>query len=283
MVPLPAASVVSVVVPRMVSPSPLPDASQAVFEKNWIVNCVFAVLFSVAETPPVTAVSTGKFCRLFAPVSVSPGSFGVTPLLPRSMPRRPLPAIVFARIALPLPLMIVTPLVPFDTIRLPSAAVLPPMVLLELSMTMPSFWLPRALPVALLPIQLPAMTLPGLLMNTPTPYSWFPEMTFRAAVTDPPTVLPDDSMIVTPPPRLGIDEVPAALVPMKLPCRVLPVVWKIDTPVSLPVTGLPKPLPEMTLPAPEAILRRACRWPPSRSGRRCRCSKRRRTRSRSGR
>ena len=51
-----------------------------------------------------TSVITGKFCFAFAPESVSPSSFGVTPSKPRSMPSPP-----FAKIELP-------------TIRLPLAA-----------------------------------------------------------------------------------------------------------------------------------------------------------------
>ena len=38
-----------------------------------------------------------------------------------------------------------------------------------------------------------------------------------------------------------------------MPMAHTPVVWNIDRPVSLPVTGLPKPLPEMTLPAPASV------------------------------
>ena len=78
------------------------------FEKNWIVNWVLGVLFSVAETPPVTADRTGKFCRLFAPVSPSPASLGVTPLPSRSMPSRPLEKIEFPEIS-SVPLCRLTP------------------------------------------------------------------------------------------------------------------------------------------------------------------------------
>ena len=67
----------------------VPDGSQAAFPKNWMVNGAFAVLFNVPSTPPAARVSTGKFCRLFAPVSASPASFGVIPPGPISMPRLP--------------------------------------------------------------------------------------------------------------------------------------------------------------------------------------------------
>ena len=55
-------------------------------------KAVEAVELSVAVTfvvAPFDAAElrTGKFCRLFAPVSMSPTSFGVTPAGARSMPR----------------------------------------------------------------------------------------------------------------------------------------------------------------------------------------------------
>ena len=70
--------------PRNVRPSPLPEAWQATFEKNSTRNVVLAVLFSVPEIvtlPPAigAAVRTGKFWKLFGPVSASQASFAVTP------------------------------------------------------------------------------------------------------------------------------------------------------------------------------------------------------------
>ena len=97
-VALPAPSVVTDVDPRKVCPSPFPDGSQAVFPKNWMTNDAFAVLFSVPTTPPAAAVNTGKFCRLFGPLSASPGSFGVTPDVPMSMPSCPLEKMEFPAI-----------------------------------------------------------------------------------------------------------------------------------------------------------------------------------------
>ena len=50
----------------------------------------------VCAVPVIAVVITGKFCRLFAPVSASPASFRVTPLAGvgpptvRSMPSDPL-------------------------------------------------------------------------------------------------------------------------------------------------------------------------------------------------
>src|SRR5688500_2285668 len=76
---LPEAFVVIEAEPRKTWPSPLPDVSQAGFAKNSTENVALAVEFNVPCTfvvPPVltTCVNTGKFCRLFDPVSPSPVS-----------------------------------------------------------------------------------------------------------------------------------------------------------------------------------------------------------------
>src|SRR5437764_8674176 len=85
------ASVVTVIEPMKVCPSPLPEGSQEVLAKNWTVNIVLAVLLSVPWTDVVEAeVNTGKFCRLFTlGPSGSHESFAVTPLLSRSIPSPP--------------------------------------------------------------------------------------------------------------------------------------------------------------------------------------------------
>jgi hypothetical protein len=90
---LPLPSVVTFAKPRNVSPSPYRDGSHDVLEKNSSLKVVFGELFSVPSTvvlPPelLAEVSTGKFWRLLAPVSASPGSFGVTPPGSRSIPSR---------------------------------------------------------------------------------------------------------------------------------------------------------------------------------------------------
>jgi hypothetical protein len=79
------ASVVTLVDPRNVCPSPLPDGSHAAFEKNSTRKELLAVLFSVPEImtlPPTreAEVRTGKFWKLFAPPSPSQASFRFTPL-----------------------------------------------------------------------------------------------------------------------------------------------------------------------------------------------------------
>ena len=55
---------------------------------------------SVPEIEFVTAVSTGKFCKRFAPKSASLASLPVTPAPPRSMPRSPFEKMRLPRMAL---------------------------------------------------------------------------------------------------------------------------------------------------------------------------------------
>src|SRR5262249_47845859 len=85
----PVASVCTWAVPRKTSPSRKPDGSEAVFRKNSRRKDEPGELSRVPWTsrPPavLTAeVSTGKFWRLFGPLSASPESFAVTPTVPRS-------------------------------------------------------------------------------------------------------------------------------------------------------------------------------------------------------
>ena len=74
--------------------------------KNSMRNCVLAVEFNVPVmvtcAPVVVAeLSTGKFCRSFAPVSASLLSLAVTPLVPRSIPSPALPEMLLPRILTP--------------------------------------------------------------------------------------------------------------------------------------------------------------------------------------
>jgi hypothetical protein len=71
--------------------------------KNSTRSVVFALEFSVPTSVVPAAfaladVRTGKFCRSLAPVSASPASLAVMPLLPRSMPWPVLPRIWLPRI-----------------------------------------------------------------------------------------------------------------------------------------------------------------------------------------
>ena len=105
--------VVTVVKPRYVAPSPYPEASQAVFEKNSMRKFVLAVLFnvpriSVSDVRASTCCSAGKFCRLLGPLSASPTSLAVIPspvgsvaVGLRSMPSAPFWLMALPRMRLP--------------------------------------------------------------------------------------------------------------------------------------------------------------------------------------
>ena len=102
-VALPLPLVVTDDAPRNVCAFAVARRSHAALAKNSIVNVVFGVLLSVPCTPPGAADRTGKFCRLFGAGIGVARVVGVTPAVPRSMPRPPLAEIELARIALPVP------------------------------------------------------------------------------------------------------------------------------------------------------------------------------------
>ena len=142
----PLASVVAMVEPRNTFPSPcvpleapLTSLSHTGLAKNSMVNSVSGVLFklqSILTLAPslVAAVTFGKFCRSFAPVSTSAKSLGVTPFETRSIPRVLLEKIEFDKIALlslanpPPPPAITTP-ARLKAIILPAPFAVPPIVL----------------------------------------------------------------------------------------------------------------------------------------------------------
>lgn len=80
---VPVPSTVTMRAPRDWRPSPCPLGSAAALAKNSTVYSPGIAFSDPSTTDSVSyrraAVSTGKFCRPCAPVSVSPGSFGVTP------------------------------------------------------------------------------------------------------------------------------------------------------------------------------------------------------------
>jgi len=82
--------------------------------------------------PPlaIAVVSTGVFWRLFAPMSVSPASLAVMPLLPRSMPKPRLAKIELFWMRLPVPDATATPILPLLAMIFPSPAAVPPIALL---------------------------------------------------------------------------------------------------------------------------------------------------------
>src|SRR5438046_8989573 len=83
-------------------------------------------------------VRTGKFCRLFGPVSVSQLSLAVTPATGvRSIPTPTFEKMELARIAFPVPESTTTPRV-LNAILLPAAAAVPPTLLLLEPVTIPT-------------------------------------------------------------------------------------------------------------------------------------------------
>src|SRR6266542_5922483 len=85
-------SVVTWAFPRYFSPSPYPEGSHNVLEKNSTrkteLGTEFRVPRIVVLAPEGAAlVKTGKFCRRFGPRLPSQSSFGVTPSEPKSTPR----------------------------------------------------------------------------------------------------------------------------------------------------------------------------------------------------
>ena len=96
-------------------------------------NCVLGALLSVPPTMvlPCTAdAMIGKFCRLLAPLSASPGSFAVIPSDRRSIPRPPLPKKLLPRMETPVtPSATLIPAPELKAIVLPAPIV--PMLMLE--------------------------------------------------------------------------------------------------------------------------------------------------------
>ncbi len=159
----------------------MPEASHAAFAKK---SSAYApgALFSVPTMemlPPLTvaAVTIGKFCRLFGPVSTSPPSLRVTPLLPRSIPRPVFEKIEFARTLLPVPEMTATPLPTLNAMTLPAPAPRPPTVPDPPAIEMPCDPFGRAsMPEIVVPIRLPRTWFPTLMIDTPV--FVLPEITF---------------------------------------------------------------------------------------------------------
>src|SRR5262249_58691435 len=86
--------------------SPDPDGSGAALRKNSMrkgrPGLLSRVPVAVRDVPePVTRFRVGKFWRWFGPGSGSAGSLGVTPSLPRSIPRPVLPKMRLPRMRLP--------------------------------------------------------------------------------------------------------------------------------------------------------------------------------------
>ncbi len=143
---------------------------------------------------------------------------------------------------------------PLDTlpeITFPEPGATPPMTLplAPLRRTTPTALLgSAAVPETSTPIKFPCTRFPLVedwLMTTPLPV--FPEMTFPAPALVPPIVLLDAPDSISIPAALGTAAVPAALVPIKLPCTVFPL-------VPGPMIWIPKKaFPEITLRAAAVV------------------------------
>src|SRR5437764_13382798 len=132
------------------------------------------------------------------------------------MPPEPLRAIELRRKKSPFAVSRI-PKPPLDQIRC-GAAALPAIVCPPPWSASPAPVFGIALvPVAFVPMKLPATVLPGPVIETAAPA--FPEITLRAAAVVPPMVLPAPAIGITPKEvvPLGTAPLPAALVPIKLP------------------------------------------------------------------
>ena len=167
--------------------------------RNWLLADELSVPVTDKVPAPTTrraVFNTGVFCKSLAPVSASPASFSVTPSLFKSMPMEPLLVMRLPKMALPplLALAMFTPRPLLLAMKLPAPAAVPPIRLAfaPLRTTTPSP-LPKAnVPVALLPMVLPATVLLSVPKpNSSTPAKLLPPMTLPAPAALPPTVLPE--------------------------------------------------------------------------------------------
>src|SRR5437667_116841 len=223
----PFASVAAVsTVPTKIFPSPLSVGSHSSFANTSMRKVWPGVELSVPVTldPPGKsgALSSGKFCRPFAPGSGSIASFMFTPAGSRSMPSPP-----FSKNELPLirkpssPLSTNTPAKPLKAMTLPSPAPVPPIVSGPSETWSPNRPLPTAIvPLGSVPTRLPWMTLFFVKAPSKTPSNVLPEMTLPAPAAEPPMVRTRESL---PAPKLampiwfGSATVPVLSVPMRFP------------------------------------------------------------------
>src|SRR5262245_30051814 len=181
-----------------------------------LLSVALIVVFDGGDTEK--PVMTGKFCRLFGPVSGSCASFGVTPLEARSMPRPLLEKIELERMALPVPPTLVTPRPLAEVLKaivLPAPAAAPPIVLprTPAAIVTPGPALPRPLARAeLVPMRLPCTRYP--VPEPPpeprnTPPSPFAAITLPAPAVVPPTWI-EEPASWTPTPLFGSAALPPA-------------------------------------------------------------------------
>lgn len=111
-------------------------------------------LHIIAGNSTVRGLVINRFFRvieLFAPVSPSPASFGVTPLTPRSIPSPALERMELESMALLMPVETLTPSPPFRLMRLPAPLANPPMMLVLVADVIAIPWLaPGSVPPIML-------------------------------------------------------------------------------------------------------------------------------------
>jgi hypothetical protein len=200
-------------------PSPLPEgASHVGLVKNsrWKLRLgvLLKVPWIVVEPAKVlTKVITGKFCKLFDPVSPSPASLVVTPTGARSIPSRPLLKIELPRIELPVGQFGALQLLSGSPTKTPSPALswieFPLMVLLAFAglrtrTPWPAF--PGSESVEPVIVLLLTVLLVPLI---PTPVPRLPEITFRVTT------------LLLPPTFTPLFEVPNVLLEIVFPVTVL--------------------------------------------------------------
>ncbi len=177
--------------------------------------------------------SNGKFCRLLGPVSLSLGSFGVTPSGPRSIPRKSLETIRLANNTFPpLELGSRTPR-ELNAIRLGALAAPTWTLLAEAPIETPWPPLPRSrLPLLSVPIRLFWIVVEvAVALLRLTPSVALAEITLRSAAVGPPT-RPLEAVKTTPEP-FPAAVTPSVASPMKLPEATPPLTPAAHRPESV--------------------------------------------------
>ena len=180
-------------------------------------------------------------------MSVSFGSFGVTPSLLRSMPipvlaKMRFPSIVMRLLVEPICIPPSPRPLPLKAMTLPAPGVVPPIVApVTAVISIPPNPLPRGVvPVTSVPIELPCTSVPGAVMLwRSSPNEPLPDKRFPAPMTSPPITVFGAAPILIPRSPFRSAAVPVTFVPTKFPWMRLPE-------AAAPVIKIPERLfPEM--------------------------------------
>lgn len=155
-----------------------------------------------------------QFCRLFCPVSVSPGSFSVTPSPPRSIPNPPFEKMLLRLILLLVPPSRSTPAPPLSAIVLALTSF--PLVPESISTAAFSFGT-EDVPSALVPMQFPSTSVPEAPSHSRTPgppasgpaYDPLPDIRLPE-----PAAVPPMTVLVAPPTAMPAYPLPNGSVPV---------------------------------------------------------------------